>query len=50
MFQAKVNGYAEGGGDGKKGRERACDHFFYDALPPTFGTFEIIRFWREPIN
>ena len=22
MFQAKVNGYAEGGGDGKKGRER----------------------------
>ena len=28
----------------KRKGERACDRFFYDPLPPTFGTFEIIRF------
>ena len=42
-----------GGWDGENGKrkgERACNQFFYDALPPTFGTFEIIRFSQEPIN
>ena len=39
-----------GGGQWKRKEERACNHFFYDALPPTFGTFEIIRFWQEQIN
>ena len=29
---------------GKRKGERACNHLFYDPLPPTFGTFEIIRF------
>ena len=29
---------------GKRKGERACNNFFYDPLPPTFGTFEIIRF------
>ena len=35
---------------GKKKRkgERACNHFFYDPLPSTFGMFEIIRF--QPSN
>ena len=33
-----------GGKKGKRKGERACNHFFYDPLPPTFGTFEIIRF------
>ena len=28
----------------KRKGERACNHFFYDPLPPTFGAFEIIRF------
>ena len=28
----------------RRDRERACNHLFYDPLPPTFGTFEIIRF------
>ena len=35
------------GGAGKRKkerRERACNHFFYDPLPSTFGTFEMIRF------
>ena len=41
---AKVKG-ARKGGKGKRKGERACDHFLYDPLPPTFGTFEIIRFW-----
>lgn len=44
----KVKGMQKGGGGGsgkkEKGRERACNHFLYDPLPPTFGTFEIIRF------
>lgn len=40
-----------GGGDSEKGRKREpVNHFFYDALPPTFDTFEIIRFWQEQIN
>ena len=30
--------------DRERERERACNHFFYDLLPPNFGTFEIIRF------
>ena len=29
---------------GKRKGERACNHFFYDPLPLTFSTFEIIRF------
>ena len=29
---------------GKRKGGRACNHLFYDPLPPTFGTFEIIRF------
>ena len=29
---------------GKRKGERACNNFFYNPLPPTFGTFEIIRF------
>ena len=28
----------------KRKGERACNHLFYDPLPPTFGTFEMIRF------
>ena len=34
------------GGAGKRKRkgERACNHFFYNPLPPTLGKFEIIRF------
>ena len=28
----------------KEGRESLLNHLFYDPLPPTFGTFEIIRF------
>ena len=35
-------------GRNRKG-ERACNHFFYDPLPPTFGTFEIKRFWLSNI-
>ena len=45
---AKVKGARKVGRAGKreKGKgERACNHFLYDPLPPTFGTFEIIRFW-----
>ena len=44
---AKEKGTRKVGGAGKKkkeGRERACNHLFYDPLPPTFGTFEMIRF------
>ena len=43
---AKVKGTRKVGGAKKSKRkgERACKHFFYDTLPPTFGTFEIIRF------
>ena len=43
---AKVKGTRKVGGAKKRKRkgERACNHFFYDPLPPTFGTFEIIRF------
>ena len=48
-----MNGYAKRGGGGQekpKGKgERACNHFFYDSLSHTFGTFEIIGFWQEPI-
>ena len=34
-----------GGAEKRKGKgERACNHLFYDPLPPTFGKFEIIRF------
>ena len=33
------------GGAGKRKGERACNLLFYNPLPPTFGTFEIIRFW-----
>ena len=41
----------ERGGGSEKGRKREpVIIFFYDALPPTFGTFEIIRFWQEQIN
>ena len=29
---------------GKRKGERACNHLFYDPLPLTFSTFEIIRF------
>ena len=29
---------------GKRKGERACNHFFYNPLPLTFGMFEIIRF------
>ena len=32
------------GEKGKRKGERACNHLFYDPLPHTFGTFEIIRF------
>ena len=28
----------------KRKKERACNHLFYDPLPPTFGKFEIIIF------
>ena len=51
-FPGESEGVRErGGGDSEKRKEeRACNHFFYDALPPTFGTFEIIRFWQEQIN
>ena len=51
----KVKGTQKGGGGGggsgkeEKGRERACNHFLYDPLPPTFGTFEIIRVWMSNI-
>ena len=43
---AKVKGTQKAGGAKKKKRkgERACNHFFYDPLPPIFGTFEIIKF------
>ena len=43
---AKVKGTRKVGGVIKRKRkvERACNHFFYDPLPSTFGTFEIIRF------
>ena len=27
----------------ENGGKRACSYFFYNSLPPTFGTFEIIR-------
>ena len=41
----KVKGMQKVGGAGKREKEgRACNHFFYDPLPPTFGTFDIIRF------
>ena len=41
----KVKGMQKVGWAGKREKEgRACNHFFYDPLPPTFGTFEIIRF------
>ena len=46
--EAKAKGPRKVGGAGKKGKrkgERACDHFFCDPLPPTFGTLKIIRFW-----
>ena len=36
-----------GAGKTKKKGERACNHFFYHPLPPTFGTFEIIRFRKS---
>ena len=26
---------------GKRKGERACNHFFHDPLPPTFGMFEM---------
>ena len=39
----KVKGMQKVGWAGKREQEgRACNHFFYDPLPPTFGTFEII--------
>ena len=45
---AKEKGTRKVGGAGKRkkeGRESlSCNNFFYDPLPPTFGTFEIIRF------
>ena len=43
---AKEKGTRKVGGAKKRKRkgERACNHLFYDPLPPTFGTFEIIRF------
>ena len=41
----KVKGMQKVGGAGKREKEgRACNNFFYHPLPPTFGTFEIIRF------
>ena len=41
----KVKGIQKVGEAGKREKEeRACNHFFYDPLPPTFGTFEIIGF------
>ena len=41
----KVKGTQKVGRAGKREKEgRACNHFFYHPLPPTFGTFEIIRF------
>ena len=42
----KEKGTRKVGGAGKRERkrERACNHFFYNPLPPTFGTFEIVRF------
>ena len=44
---AKEKGTRKVGGAGKRKRkgERPCNHNFYDPLPPTFRTFEIIRFW-----
>ena len=39
----KLAGREKGKGR-KREKERSCNHFFYDPLPPTFGTFEIIRF------
>ena len=42
--KVKGKGKVDGAKKRKRKRERACNHFFYDALPPTFGTFEIIRF------
>ena len=48
-----MNGYAKrGGGDRKnqKGREREPVIIsFTTLLSHTFGTFEIIGFWQEPI-
>ena len=43
---AKVKGTRKVGGAKKRKKkgERACDH--YEPLPPTFGTFEIIRSWN----
>ena len=40
----KEKGTQKVGGAGKKKGERTCNHLFYDPLPPTFGTFEMIRF------
>ena len=41
----KVKGTQKVGRAEKREKEgRACNHFFYHPLPPTFGTFEIIRF------
>ena len=44
----KKVGMRKVGGAKKRKRkgERACDHFFYDPIPPAFGTFEIIRSWN----
>ena len=40
----KVREKLAGREKGKRKGERACNHLFYDPLPPTFSTFEIIRF------
>ena len=39
----KEKGTQNVGVAGKRKGERACNHLFYDPLPPTFGTFEISR-------
>ena len=44
----KEKGTQKVGGAGKWKGERACNHLFYDPLPPTFGTFEIS--WFQPSN
>ena len=43
---AKVKGTRKVSGEKKRKRkgDRACNHFFYEPLPPTFGTLEIISF------
>ena len=41
---AKEKSMRKVGRAGKRKRgETACSYFFYNSLPPTFGTFEIIR-------